>query len=833
MSPGNCTRSGTESLGGQDDVSKATALLRDLLQAYTDPDAVADRCLRAGHAVVRYLGADFPRELFIAAGVIPIRLALEPRTDHGEQFGTTVLDARGRALLSRLSQRNSHEAFAITHADHELAQLFAKLRELGPPNPFEMAWIEMIDRLHLPQQSSVQYNLVRLRQLAGRLRELAGDRLDAEALRAAIRLCNEQRRAVTRLDAARRAGKLSGAQMLTIVGAAGVLPPQEYLSKVTELAALAGRLPARSGWRVFLTGSCHDDVAVYDVLEAQGALVAGEDHDSGVNSFVQELDEVSDPWHVLAQPLLRPPLPLRSTRRSRALQREIAECAAEAVVHVAWSGDDAAAWEAALSRQVSRIMGLPWRQVGGDAAAAHWRDVLARFVAERSESTTYAASAIEREKPERKAPPAKSGIRSRKSLESLAGFGRYQREWFAGIRERAAKGEPFAVANANAPQEILRAFDIPFVVNQWWASIVAAKQQSGRYAGLLQQRGFPVTAEAYSAQGLAACFDVDEQNAPWGGLPRPAVLVAVTSSDATLKIFEAWAEASGAKLELFERSVDCRKRISPQWWDELPTQWDAAIEAERLDLMEAELRSHIDRLERLLGRKFPHERFRKVMELVNEQEDWYRKTRDLIAASERAPVGIADTMPATMVPQWHRGTLWGRDAARAFHDEVAARVAHEDWVCPNERIRLMWVGRGMWSEMGFYQQWEQSHGAVFVWSMYLALAADGYIRTFDRGRNPIRALAARFVTMGDELRMPTWGGAWHVHEARTHRVDGIVALSDADPFVVRALREAGFPVLVLDLDNFSKDAAGSAAAERRITEFIEGPVLVQARLRGH
>jgi hypothetical protein len=143
----------------------------------------------------------------------------------------------------------------------------------------------------------------------------------------------------------------------------------------------------------------------------------------------------------------------------------------------------------------------------------------------------------------------------------------------------------------------------------------------------------------------------------------------------------------------------------------------------------------------------------------------------------------------------------------------------------------MWVGRGMWSEMGFYQKWEQSHGAVFVWSMYLALAADGYIRTFDRGRDPIRALAARFVTMGDELRMPTWGGAWHVHEARTHRIDGVVALSDADPFVVRALRDAGFPVLMLDLDNFSSDAAGSAAAERRITEFIEGGACASAAAR--
>jgi len=103
----------------------------------------------------------------------------------------------------------------------------------------------------------------------------------------------------------------------------------------------------------------------------------------------------------------------------------------------------------------------------------------------------------------------------------------------------------------------------------------------------------------------------------------------------------------------------------------------------------------------------------------------------------------------------------------------------------------MFVGRGMWSDMGFYQRWEASHGAVFVWSMYLGLAADGYIRHFDRGRDPLRALAARFLTMGDELRMPSWAAPWHVHEARTHQVDGAVALDDADPFVIRALVSNG------------------------------------------
>jgi hypothetical protein len=138
--------------------------------------------------------------------------------------------------------------------------------------------------------------------------------------------------------------------------------------------------------------------------------------------------------------------------------------------------------------------------------------------------------------------------------------------------------------------------------------------------------------------------------------------------------------------------------------------------------------------------------------------------------------------------------------------------------------------------MGFYQRWQESHGAVFIWSMYLSLAADGYIRHFDEqdegARDPLRALAARFVTMGDELRMPTWAGAWHVREAETHGVDGAIALSDADPFVVRALERAGVPVLALDLDNYNREASDTDHVDRAITAFLEGPALQRTKMRG-
>lgn len=255
------------------------------------------------------------------------------------------------------------------------------------------------------------------------------------------------------------------------------------------------------------------------------------------------------------------------------------------------------------------------------------------------------------------------------------------------------------------------------------------------------------------------------------------------------------------------------------------------LEPERLDVLLAELRAVIKDVEAQTGRVFDEARFIEVMNLVNEQEEYYRRTRDLIAITVPAPIGIVDSMPATMVPQWHRGTVWARDAARALYEEVSARVEAGLGAIADEKVRLMWVGRGVWSNTAFYQKWEDSHGAVFVCSMYLSLAADGYIRKFDRGRDPMRALAARFLTMGDELRMPSWAAPWHVHEAQTHGVDGAVAVADADPFVLRALVAAGVPVLELGVDNYALDRADTQDLEVRISEFIEGPCAQMAKIR--
>ncbi|MEP6842583.1 MAG: 2-hydroxyacyl-CoA dehydratase family protein, partial [Pseudolysinimonas sp.] len=176
---------------------------------------------------------------------------------------------------------------------------------------------------------------------------------------------------------------------------------------------------------------------------------------------------------------------------------------------------------------------------------------------------------------------------------------------------------------------------------------------------------------------------------------------------------------------------------------------------------------------------------------------------------------------AVMIPQWHRGSEWGRDAARALRDEIAGLVESGAAIAPHERIRLMWVGRGLWVDTSVYQRFQEEFGAVFVWSMYLAIAADGYLRY---GDDAIETLAARFVGITDLLYAPPLAPDWYVKEARGHGVDGVVHLVADDvpgaSFITLALREDGIPVLEIRASNADPRTLDLAAVERAMVDFI-------------
>ena len=178
----------------------------------------------------------------------------------------------------------------------------------------------------------------------------------------------------------------------------------------------------------------------------------------------------------------------------------------------------------------------------------------------------------------------------------------------------------------------------------------------------------------------------------------------------------------------------------------------------------------------------------------------------MICNAPKTPVRMHEQVSNVMAAQWLRGSDWAIAHARAFRDEVKQRVDAGIAACPSERLRLMWVGAGLWHDTDFYTAFEEQYGAVFVWSMYLAFGPDGYIRYgLD---DPLRALASRTVSFNEQLHNPPWANEWIVDQAKRHRIDAALVL---EPLGTRpsatgnrlhraGARSSGIPVLPIVAD---------------------------------
>jgi benzoyl-CoA reductase subunit B len=418
-----------------------------------------------------------------------------------------------------------------------------------------------------------------------------------------------------------------------------------------------------------------------------------------------------------------------------------------------------------------------------------------------------------------------------RQLESTTAAAAFQKGWFADLRRRVFdERQPYALAQADVPFELFDLAGIPVVSNQWWAALIAAKRQAPAFLDAMDADGFHDGLCRYCSLGYAATRYRDAGEPPWGGLPPPRLLCARLTCDCIGRVFSLWAEAFGA--ELFEIDHPGAGDLPSRWWELGRHRWRELVEPHRLAFVVTTLEALAERLEAIGGRPFDREALRRRLERVNQQEEIFDDVRRLIASAPEAPVRMTEQITNVMATQWVRGTDWALTHARAFHDEVERRVEGGVAACPGERVRLMWVGAGLWHDTDFYTAFEASHRAVFVWSMYLAFGPDGYIRYgLD---DPMAALASRTAGFNEYLHNPPWAAEWMVQQAREHRIDGALVLrprrmkpaASGRLFIERALEAADFPVLPIEADVVDARSWNPVAARAAVREFLDTRVTV-------
>jgi hypothetical protein len=422
---------------------------------------------------------------------------------------------------------------------------------------------------------------------------------------------------------------------------------------------------------------------------------------------------------------------------------------------------------------------------------------------------------------------------SEKQLDCTRAAGEHQKSRFAQLRKDVfEKQRSYAIVQADMPFELFQVMEVPVVSNQWWAAIISAKRLSGYYLDVLNSLGFHKGLCRYCSLATACTLANNPERAPWGGLPKPALLCARLTCDCLQRVFSIWAEAFGSECVLLDNPG--ASDLPPRWWELSRHRWRDLFEEHRLKFTVTQFQYLIKALERITGKQFQIDRLNDLMERVNRQEEYFEESLQMICSAPRTPVRMNEQVANVMAAQWERGSDWAVEHARIFRDEIRNRVRQGVAACPGERLRLMWVGAGLWHDTDFYTAFEEEFGAVFVWSMYLAFGPDGYIRYgLD---DPLLALASRNVSMNEQLHNPPWANEWIVHQAKLHRIDAALVLTPlgtrpaatGNRFIERALEHAGIPVLPVIADMVDARDWDPKAMRRKVSEFLVHRVLPHA-----
>ena len=208
------------------------------------------------------------------------------------------------------------------------------------------------------------------------------------------------------------------------------------------------------------------------------------------------------------------------------------------------------------------------------------------------------------------------------TLSCTAQAAAYQRDWTKSLRARLAAGEAYAFANADTPLEVFHALGMPVVVNQWWSSVIAAKQLSALHLDASERAGFHGRLAKYSALPLFAAQDGRPESQPWGGLPHPGLLCARASADDHPLIFAEWARLTGAPLRIL--SAPGHDAPAPDWWTPLRDPWEDEVGTARLDLMVAEIADLTALAETVAGRRTEDGALAALMARIDRQERLWR-----------------------------------------------------------------------------------------------------------------------------------------------------------------------------------------------------------------
>ncbi|MBQ5415212.1 MAG: 2-hydroxyacyl-CoA dehydratase, partial [Firmicutes bacterium] len=267
-----------------------------LFDVYRNRDAAALAFKAKGGKVLAKLGFDVPDELVLAAGLMPVQVYADPDKElvYTNKILEFAFDPMVRKQFEKMidgTYKDLADYLVVSNSTDVLIRVFLYLRELirsepempVPPTAF-IDWLFTRNRMH-QERNELTINIFK-----AQLEDWTGKKITDEEIADAAKICNENRAALRKIGELRHGDqvRVNGTEALVIIGSGFFMDKKEHTDLVNKLAEDAASWPVITGKRVFVTGSVHEDLKVYSMIEDAGAVVVAEDHDWGDRSYERD-----------------------------------------------------------------------------------------------------------------------------------------------------------------------------------------------------------------------------------------------------------------------------------------------------------------------------------------------------------------------------------------------------------------------------------------------------------------------------------------------------------------------------------------------------------------
>lgn len=262
-----------------------------------------------GKKVLGYTCTFIPEEIMHAAGLLPYRVRGIGTTSLsiGDSYFGPVNCSFPKCML-QLAGEGAYkflDGAIISNGCDSMRRLEECWRKAGDDYPGAVpAYYKYFSVPHKAVDYSIQFYAEELQEMIATLEEHFKANISSEALKKSIKLYNEGRILLQKLDALRYRKEvlITGEDALAILIAGHAIPREEYNRLLKDIIAdLEKAAPVSDNRkRLMLIGSASDDCEFVKVLEDSGAVVVADTVCFGSRLHDSLVDEQDDPVHALA-----------------------------------------------------------------------------------------------------------------------------------------------------------------------------------------------------------------------------------------------------------------------------------------------------------------------------------------------------------------------------------------------------------------------------------------------------------------------------------------------------------------------------------------------------